>query len=339
MESLRNSSTRRIAIALCVVVMFVLGTRCDDSPPTSPGPGPTTSIPAPPPPPPHNPGPDFTHFNTRGLLRFPIIHDSEGEIHWTIQRFRSAWPDKDLVINMCSEVAEWSQTPWCDGPPAYSPQNLDALRRFLKLTASEGVYVRLNIFCTVRDNHAWMNDHWREYTRTIANIAKEYNHVFLSVANEPYHPDSWLRAGRRVRDVRDVARQSGFRGPMGADDTIGPPGAPRREFDYEYALLDFTPDFHPWRWIERGGRQVLSVPGPSDFDRMVTQNGIPLLISEPIAYSTSREGGCCTEDRNVILAYFRQAERRGITMYFHSTYWGLECLGTNPNGDSWIPIP
>jgi len=263
--------------------------------------------------------------------------DSEGEIRDTIQRFRMAWSDKDLVLNVCSEVSLWDATPWCDSPyPAQSPQNLRNLEQFLDITAESGVLVRLNIFCTVRDNLTWMEANWESYTKTVAEIAKDYNHVFLSVANEPYHPNSkWLRAGNHVRDVRDVARMAGFTGPMGADDTIGPPHAPRREFDYEYSNLGFTPDFHPWRTDARGR---LSVPGSSDFDRMVAQNGTPLLISEPISYSTSHaDDGCCTDDKDVILRYFRQAERRGITMYYHSTFWGLECLNSNPDGDAWIP--
>jgi hypothetical protein len=69
---------------------------------------------------------------------------------------------------------------------------------------------------------------------------------------------------------------------------------------------------------------------------LVAANGLPLIISEPTAYSDDFEGRCCTSDQQQILSYFRRAEREGITMFYHST-WGL--LFPRQVEPDWIPVP
>ena len=317
---------RKLLLALALVFMS-----CGDSNVTGPSPPPVPPPPVeqPPPPPPVVRGPQFSWDNVRGVLLFAGTQGDEMQLTRLIHFFKSAWPNKQLAFNVCSEVSEWESTPWNDGPAAFSKENLENLERFLRVTAENNVMVKLNIFCTMRDNHGWMQRNWERYVGTVVKVAKKFDHINLSVANEPYHPDSWLREGDRVRRVRDRARMSGWHGPMSADDTIGD----RRREDgsladvrYAYRSLGFTPEFHPFRNPN---------PKPRDFDQMVAENGLPLIISEPTAYSTTREGGCCTDNQQEITAYFRQAERRGITMFLHSTtglLWPLEDF-------SWIPQP
>lgn len=322
-----------LILAVCLAASLGI-TACDD-PPTMTGPTPTPaptepSEPAPPPPEPVIPGPDWSFGNTRGWLSFPAPQASSAQLRQTIWEFRQAWPGKTLAINACSEVARWEHTPYNDGPEPFSDENLENLRRFLNVTADEGVQVRLNIFCTVRDTHRWMDENWERYTRTVARMVAKHNHVFLSVANEPYHRDSWFKNNDdRIRAVRDAARGAGFTGFMGADDNLGCPDPNICSFVYAYRRLGFTPDFHPYRDPE---------PGPGSLRALVAANGLPLLISEPVCYSTTRDDRLCTGDQTRIISYFRKAEREGIEMYYHSLYYGLDYPNGNPQ-EKWIPIP
>lgn len=259
----------------------------------------------------------FSWANVRGILVFPGTQASEGQILQLDNRLKATWPGKVITYNVCSEVAEWEQTPWADGPPAHSQENLENLERFLRVTAAAGSQVYLNIFCTVRDNHGWMNQHGEQYAKTVGEMASEYNHVLLSIANEPYHPNSWFRQNldARLRRMRDAARMAGFQGPMGADDNIGCPGC---SFVYGFRGLGFDANFHPYR-----------NPNPSKraLERIAEENGGWAVITEPTAYSSWREGGCCTADREEIRRYKNQAEAAGLVWFFHST-----------NGLSWPAV-
>ena len=316
-----------------LVVLALALVSCD--PPIITGPDPT---PEPPPPdegplpePPVARGPSFAWDNVRGLLLFAGTQGTEPELSGLIQRFRTAWPHKQFAINVCSETSFWKEqgAPWNDGPAPFSQENLDNLRRFLRVTAEQGVMVKLNIFCTVRDHHDWMDKNWERYVKKIVGIAKEHDHLVLSPANEPGHNRSWLRGINRVRMVRDAIRTAGWRGLIGVDEGI----SPKRNSDgslfnvkYSYRHLGFIPEFHPFR-----------DPGPKakDFRQMVRVNGLPLVISEPTAYSTTFGGRCCTSNKGVILGTFRHAERHGIVMFHHSTtglLWPDERF-------KWIPVP
>lgn len=288
-------------------------------------PPPTTTIP----PPPHDPGVDFSWHNTRGILVFPGTQATTPQIQALDNRLHMAgWPT--VTYNTCSEVEAWNGTPWADSDAgAFSRENLDNLRNFLKTTAELGSQVKLNIFCTLRDNHGWMeNETVRNingkqktgknvdlYTEAIAIIAKDYNHVNLSIANEPYHSNSWFKNNLdRMRRVRDVARIAGFQGPMGADDNIGCSGC---SFEYQYRILGFTPEFHPYRNPD---------PSKNALRRIVDVNGLPVAITESTAYSKWRKppkgrenGWCCTDNKDQILRYMRNAEAEGITWFYHST--------------------
>ena len=328
MHSLSKSTTRLLLLGIAVA--FAAFSGCNDSvltptpidipPPVGPGPEP--------PPPPMNPGVMFSWEGTRGILLFPGTQGSRSQIESLDFRLRSlGWPTP--TYNVCSEVAAWEGTPWNDGPGAFSEENLDNLQRFLTTTAELGSQVKLNIFCTLRDNLGWMETNAERYTRKIASIASEFDHIVLSIANEPHHPNSkWLKQSGNMRRVRDWARLAGFQGLMGADDK-----ADRvHGFSYQYRSLGFIPEFHPFRNPD---------PGPGWFDKLQAEHGFA-VISEPTAYSTWRKAPnadrerdwCCTDDKAQILAYMRRVEARGMVWFYHSTYYGLEWYGGLAE---WIP--
>ena len=271
----------------------------------------------------------FSYDNVRGALLFGATRGTEAQLAGVISQLRSAWPAKQLAINVCSETSFWGlqNTDLPPGPMPFSVENRANLRRFLNITAELGVMVRMNIFCTTRDNQEWMDNNWKRYVRQVVLIAEDYDHTLLSPANEPYHPASWLRSNNKVKKVRDYMRTAGWQGPIGTDDGLGS----RRNgagdlvnVKYAYGHLGFTPDFHPFRSPEPKGR---------DFDRLVAVNGLPLVISEPIAYGA--QAHCCTLNKERILRFFRRAERRGIVVFFH----GRTNLRWPDATLTWIPIP
>ena len=289
--------------------------------------GPSPS-PEPPPPevvlgpaPPVFRGVPFSWSPTRGILVFAGTQANAHQIQILNQKLLSAgWPTP--TYNVCSEVSAWESTPWSDGPPPFSKENLDNLRRFLQVTAELGSQVRLNIFCTLRDNTNWMKLNAQRYTKVIVRIVNDFDHVVISIANEPWHPSSkYLRQNANMRKVRDWIRLAGWKGLIGADDNIDSAGT---SFAYTYRNLGFIPDFHPYRNPDPNGRAM---------DRMVAENGLPLIISEPTAYSKWRSGICCTKSKQQILDYMHRAERRGIIWFYHSTsglIWPKETF-------EWIP--
>ena len=276
--------------------------------------------------PPRDLGRDFSWDGVRGYLLFPGTQLSETEIEAIDNKLRGRWPGKVITYNVCSETALWASqgAPWPSGPPALSPENKANLRRFLATTARLNSQVKLNIFCTVRDNAVWMRNHGAELARMVGLIAGEYNHVTVSIANEYYHPASAIRDGRRLREFRDILRLAGFHGLIGTDDNIGCPGC-NVSYNGDLRALGFIPDFHPYR-LEDPSR------GPSRkvFRRIARENGFA-VISEPLAYSKTRTGRCCTDSKEEIRRIMCDAEAEGLVWFHHSTD-GLE--GVLP---SWVP--
>jgi hypothetical protein len=247
--------------------------------------------------------------NSRGIVLFAATQSTTFDITRLDSRIKSRWSGKNLIYNVCTETTEWERTLWkaADGPDALSEENIENLKRFLDNTAKLDSLVWLNIFCTLRDNKGWMDRNFEQYTRIIARIASKYDHVLLSVANEPYHPNSWFQHRvDRVRQVRDIAREVGFTGPMGADDNIGCPGC---SVEYQYRSLGFDPVFHPHRNPD---------PSKRALRRLRDTNGYA-IINEPTAYSSWLEGRCCTSDKNNIIRYMRNAEELGIIWFYHGT--------------------
>lgn len=276
---------------------------------------------------PFNPGVQFSWENTRGIVLFAGTQGTEAQIIALNGDLRAkGWPT--ITYNVCSETTDWRGSPWAVGPDARSVENLDNLRRFLKVTAELGDQVRMNIFCTLRDNHAWMDLHYLEYTRTVAIIVKDFDHVSLSVANEAMHPGSYFKSWPvAIRRVRDEARQAGFQGLIGADDGLGCPDPKVCNFNYAYRHLGFIPDFHPFRSPD---------PGRGTLQALRSINGLPLILSETTCYSSWREDRLCTKSKERILQYMRRTERLGIVFFFHSTD-GLQ-WPTVVSTFEWIPL-
>ena len=312
---------------LLLALAFVLISCGDNATVTGPTPSmvPPPSTEESPPSPPVSRGNMFSWADTRGLLIFAGTQASESQIRQLDSRLRAlGWPTP--TYNVCSETAEWEGTLWADGPTALSDKNLENLQRFLRVTAELGSQVRLNIFCTVRDNHLWMRENLTSYTTKVAIISAQYDHLSLSVANEPYHRDSYFKHNlEAMRQVRDTARMAGFGGLMGADDSLGCPDPKVCNFEYQYRSLGFLPDFHPFRSPD---------PGQGTLRALVEVNGLPLIISEPTCYSAWRDDPLCTADQARILGYMRRSERLGIVWFFHSTD-GLQ-WPQKPHFD-WIP--
>ena len=306
---------RKVAITATLVIAFLA---CD--PPSAPTPPPpTTSTTTAPPP--HNPGAPFSWEGTRGILWFPGTQADAGQIE-AVHTYAKAqgWPR--ITWHVCSETVEWEGTPWLDAPwgDVFGDENLTALRRFLDVTAHLGDQVLLDVFCTVRDNHGWMSANWEMYLHTLAEIVREYEHVAIHVANEPWHPSSWLRTdlNAKLRRAKEILRSGGFMGLVGADDNIGCPGC---SFTYGLNEMDWA-DFHPYRNPN---------PTRAALRRIYQANRKPVVISEPVAYSAWRDGACCTANRAEVQRYICDGEAEGIVMFYHSTD-GLEGLTF-----SWLP--
>ena len=301
------SSVLKTLICAATVV-FALSIACNEDiagptplPIPLPPPGPATK----PSDPVFNPGVDFVH-GTRGILVFAGTQATENEIQALDSRLRGlGWSRPSYHV--CAEVADWEHTRWSDGPPAFSKENLENLDRFLAVTADLGSQVLLDVVCTIRDTSSF--DRIVEFAQIIGNRIKDYDHVAVHIANEYWHPSSNIRNTVYMQWLRDTIRVAGFKGMIGTDDNAGRPG----QYIYDPALrrLGFWTDFHPWR---------IPVPNRHDFRRMVQRNPEPVVISEPIAYSSEYgDEGCCTASREVIMDYVCGAELEDITMYYHST--------------------
>ncbi len=312
-------------LILGFAVVFAAFSGCNDSvmtpspPPAGP---PPFDPPEPPAEPPHDRGREFQWEGVRGYLLFPGTQLSATEIEAIDNKLRGRWLGKIITYNVCSETALWAAqgAPWPSGPPALSPENKTNLRRFLDTTARLGSQVKLNIFCTVRDNAVWMRNHGAELARMVGNITGEYDHVTVSIANEYYHPASAIRDGRRLREFRDILRLAGFHGLIGTDDNVGCLGCDM-EYNGDLRALGFIPDFHPYRSPN---------PTRNALRRIARENGFA-VISEPVAYSKTRTGRCCTDSKEEIRRYMCDAEAEGLVWFHHSTD-GLE--GVLP---SWVP--
>ncbi len=265
----------------------------------------------------HAPGLPFSWESTRGILVFAGTQATSSQILQLDSRLRSAgWPRP--LYHVCSETEQWlPPIPWPAGPSALSDENLDALMTFLSATAGTGSQVLLDVFCTVRDDPVWMDEHAVEYARTVGRIASEFAHVAIHIANEPWHGGSWFdNRVDRLKLIRDVLRDAGFMGPVGADDNASRPGDV--VYNRDYRDLGFWADFHPWREDAEGNDLV---PRRKDFREMVDRNPFsPVhVISEPIAFSVDREGGCCTDSRDLVIRNMCDAEAEGLVWTYHST--------------------
>lgn len=298
---------KRVCLGTFLIGTFEALLACGDGAVTLPEP-PSIPVPPVPDPPPPFPGVDFSWADTRGILVFAGTQAQEGQIRALDNRLRAqGWPTP--TYHVCAEVASWEHTPWADGPAYDSSENLENLRRFLRTTADLRSQVLLDIICTIRDDGTSF-DALRAWTKVVAVEAAKWNHIAIHICNEHWHPQSSIRSVGKIRTLRDDTRVAGFRGLVGSDDNSSRPG----DFDYTLRGLGFIPDFHPYRNPD---------PTKAELREMRERNGLPLVISEPTAYSSWRGGGCCTASRKQIRRYMERAESLGIVWTFHSTD-GLE---------------
>jgi len=287
-------------------------------PPMEPPPA-TTTIP-----PPINRGVPFSFQHTRGILVFPGTQASEGEILALDAQLRSlGWPRP--MYHVCAETSFWQAQgiPWPSGPtPFDGTENITNLKRFLDTTASLRSQVLLDVYCTVRDARREVvpDERFFRWARTVGDIASEYDHVAIHIANEYWHGGSRLRTRSSMQTAHDQIRSGGFVGLVSSDDNFNPGDV---RFDSLGGILQW-PDAHPWRNPD---------PTPSQIEDMVRKNGT-LVISEPTAYG-GRSGGCCTTNRNQILKYMRACEDiSGCVWMYHSVCglgWPAQCTF------DWIP--
>jgi hypothetical protein len=286
-------------------------------------------------PPKKDPGVTFTWNQTRGILTFGGTNAEPAEITSLVEEARSrGW--RGITFNTCAETSFWDSqgTPWAANAtpdPFDGEENLEQLERYLDATASAGVQVLLNVYCTVRDEPRSVVPDARffRFARTVAGMAGEYNHVHLSVANEWWHrsasTESRLRApGAMERAISEI-RASGYSRDITSDSNffINRFGEEVIEFDSIGGRL-YPPTAHPWR-----------SPNPTKSQlRRMAQRYPDLVITEPTAYSTTRGGGCCTADRAEIVRYMCDAEFVGIIWFYHST----DGLGwPNMGSFEWLP--
>lgn len=330
---------------------------CDNSSVTGPSPPPPPPPPVdpePPSPPPFNPGSPFGFTGTRGILVFPGTQATETDIRALHNRARAAGFPR-ITWHACAETVEWEGTPWLDftingGPDdVYTRENLQNLINFLTVTADLGDQVIMDVFCTVRDNHKWMEaqglyegpfhpdalsgSNWWIWSTLVAYNSREFEHVAFHIANEPWHPASWfrndLRGVSKLRDARDSMRLAGFRGHIGADDNLGRPGDHR--YNREYRDLGFWPDYHPWREDADGNDLI---PTSAELEDIKRKNPFGTgVFSEPIAFSPWRGGGCCTDNKRLVTRYMERVERLDMMFIYHSTS-GLEWPGQQFD---WLP--
>ena len=309
-----------------VAFLLLLFVACEEPP---------TAVPLPPPPgegsPPAPPseepptGRNFTWDGARGIVVFAGTQAAEGQILALDARLRErGW--ENPTYHVCAEVQSWEGTPWADGPPAFSEENLENLRRFLRTTAALGSQVLLDVVCTMKED----GTPWEEILQWTHQVGKEvapFSHVAIHLGNEIWHPRSSLRQRPdRWRAMRNALRAETFSGPIGADDNSGSPKDTR--YNSELAAIASWADFHPFRNPN---------PGPGTL-RAYARNGPVVVLSETTGYSTDplfRDQLCCTGSREEIRAYLRRAEAAGLIFFYHSTdglLWPTVHF-------EWIPTP
>lgn len=276
--------------------------------------------------PPHDRGIPFSFRNTRGILVFPGTQASAGEIRQLdIRLARAGWPRP--FYHVCAETSFWraQNIPLPGGPQPFDDgENVENLVRFLDTTAQLGSQVLLDVYCTVRDARpeAVPDDRFFAWAGKVARIASEYDHVAIHIANE------WWHGGSRLRDEAAMRRAHWnirlyFSGLVSSDDNFNPGDI---RFNSIGGILQW-PDAHPWRNPDPNLRQIQD---------MVDRNAGFLVISEPTAYSSWSNEGCCTKSKAQIMTYMQRCESTpGCVWTFHSTdglRWPAEV-----SSFEWIP--
>jgi len=319
------------ATTLAMVMVFALS-NCDVDPPTRPTP---TPPPAPAPGPPSPPlAAQFAWDDAVGFTAFSATMGSEGEVRALWHR---ALANGFNTARVCAEVQTWGFTGYLpDGEPAESEENIENLRRWLKVTASiPGAQTLLMPVCTMKEDGTPLTN-VTSWVRFVAKEAAKYPNVAIEVVNEVWKTDSSLRSTEIKIQLLREARASCPQCPLGMDDKFNRPSDvyPRKLRRF----VDF-PSAHLWRDPPN--------PGPRVFRRMVQNNGGLLVFSETVPFgdaddrarypSISGRNPNHIADRNRVINLLKSCYSvPGCVLFLH----GFRHLGY-PDGASlpWFPKP
>jgi hypothetical protein len=269
------------------------------------------------------------------------------------RNFKTEWPHLRVTARACAERSRWPRDHeyLFRGPPAFPfDQTSPAFKQtknFLDWAAGvSGAQVLLVPVCTLKEG--WSDaaiesgeafDANEKWVRNICKLAGDYENVAIEVINEWRHPNSiYERLGRRrdqvIRMIK-ACRQEAPRTQIGTDTNVN---RNRMTYDSEIASegkVDFF-SFHPWRNPD---------PDEDEMRVMVRQRIGEVVFSETTCWdkkdTRSNPTGNCTGKKDQILAYQRDAERKGGVFFYHTKYLGLcwpredcrEVAWITPRGD------
>jgi hypothetical protein len=299
-------------IAIIAQILLLVG--CSD-PPTMPDPPPPPPPVDPPPPPPET-DPRVDRYvdihNVRGYSWFAGTLNTEDQMRGFAQSWLAAGYNTPRT---CAEHETWGQFGLRQSYSATDPRQLENVQRYLDVTARiPGMYVKLMAICNMKENGRQFNVMVEWVDKLSKMIAEnKYKHVWISVANEPWHPNSSLRDSLKVNTlIRTVRRHLDGRWHVTVDDNSSGP----RDITYNRSYNSNFPEFHPWR-VLGVNPWVRKVPNGADIRRMVERNGAPVIISEPIAYGAP-EAPCCTTDEQLLINYKNAVERNDGIWFYHT---------------------
>lgn len=335
---------RRAVLALTFTAAALYA--CQESVITGPGgggtpPPPTSSVPVDVRPP--RVDAPFAFEGNIGFTLFAGARASREEIRLVFSRAQSRLGPR-AYARVCAEVQSWpgGDRPWLPRGVTARPFDETApaylqIERFLDETARiHGAQVLLVAVCNLKEDGTSPANR-EKWVRTVARLASEYEHVALEVVNEWKHPNSSVTEPE-MASLLGAARAE-FNGLIGTDG-----GVRRGDLRYPAALRGLVSfvSVHPCRTDERPGglkcgwRGGGQNPTRADLRELVEKNG-PVVLSETTAYDGQfgrLGGGCCTEDRNVIIRYVDDCRAvDGCDFVYHC----VGCLGWPETEIVWMP--
>jgi hypothetical protein len=187
------------------------------------------------------------------------------------------------------------------------PRALQNLKVTLDIIASEGAFALVVPICTIRDegSNANVREKW---VRDVSRLTRDFDNVFIEVANEPWHPKSKISRDELKRLLRVARGASGHL--VGADENLGFASG---RYRYSPDLRVDFPSFHTWRNPD---------PDFGDFKDIADQNGGWAVISETTAWGNEADvslfGDLVTTSKDQITKLMDRCEAAGNVCFFHS---------------------
>ena len=333
-----------------IVTLLLLASCNGGSPPPPPPPDTTTTIVEPPYLPPRIEFP-FTWHLARGFSLFSGTSAEGPEIIELFDEVHAEWTNLWPTARVCAERERWPDNHeyLFKGPPAapydQTSEAFKDTKRFLDWAAGAlHAQVLLVPVCTLKEDWSRedlqsglafdVNEKW---VRHICRLASNYENVAIEVINEWRHPRSiYTEYGetnrqdqviRMIRACREET-QSGHAVQIGTDTNVN-----RNRMDYDGELaqwVDFK-SFHPWRNPD---------PDEDEMRIMVRQCIGCAVFSETTCWdkfdTRANPTGNCTGKKDQILAYQRDAERKGGVFFYHTKYLGLCWPRSDCSEAAWI---